>query len=142
MNASAVLHESRAAEAVKPTLRASMESIARALRVELAPHAEAALSLVIDNVPATIAPTRQGRIAAFFKLAEADRVSRKVMVGALSEAAAWGVRGATLRFVVLDGDFALLWSPEPMTESDLLEQLDEAIATALAVAELVASFPA
>jgi len=142
MNATAALHESPAVHGVKPTLRANMESIARALRVELAPQADAALSLVIDNVPATIAPTRHGRIAAFFKLADADQVSRKVMVSALSEAAAWGVRGSTLRFVVLDGDFALLWSPAPMAQAELLEQLDEAIATGLAVAELVASFPA
>lgn len=141
MTASADLFEARTAKVVAPMLRANMESIARSLRVNLAPSADAGLSLVINRVPTTIAPTPQGRVAAFFKLADIDRVSRKVMVSALSEAAAWGIRGATLRFVVLDGDFALLWSPEPMPEPDLLGQLDEAIETALAVAELITSFP-
>lgn len=142
MTASTTLQTARTNESQEPTLRSNMEAIARALRVEIAAHEDAALSLVIDNVPATFAATRHGRIAAFFKLGEADQVSRKVFLGALSESAAWGLRGATLRFVVMDGDFALLWSPVPMPDAALLEQLDEAIATALAVAELVASYPA
>ncbi len=124
-----------------PSLRTNMQAIARALHVELGNEADATLSLVIDNVPVTISPTRNGRIAAFFQLADVDRVSHKVMVNALSEAAAWGVDGETQRFVVIDRYFALLWSPGPLPEKTLLAQLEEVIATALAVAQLAVSFP-
>lgn len=122
------------------SLRSGMEAIARALGTELGPQADAALALTINGLPVHIAPTSQGRIAAMLRVGAADTVSRQAVVAALAQSARWAAEGLTHRFVVLDGGLTLLWSPAPMPQARLLEQLEDAVVNALAVAALASRY--
>ncbi len=122
------------------TLRRGMEVIAHALRTELGPEADAALALTINGLTAHIAPTAQGRIAAMIRVGAADTVSRQAVVAALAQSARWAADGRTHRFVVLDGTLALLWSCPPMPQARLLEELEDALVNALAVAALASRY--
>ncbi len=126
----------------EPTVRESMEAIARALGVELGKAPDAGLALTFNDMPVTIAPGRNKRIAVCFQIAEAKKMSQSVWISALSEAASWGLEGETLRFVIVDRYFALLWTPAPTAEAALLAQLYETVATALAVTKLASDYPA
>lgn len=117
--------------------RAAMQAFACELRVELGEAPDAGIAVLINDVmPVTIAPGRHDRIAVFFQIALAESVPQKVFISALSEAVGWGLDGETRRFVVLNRYFTLLWTPKPESENDLVEKLQENIATALAIAEL------
>lgn len=118
-------------------MRAAMQAVARELKVDLGAAPDAGIAVLINQfMPVTIAPGHHGRIAAFFQIALADEVPQKVLLSALSEAVRWGLEGETLRFVVLDRYFTLLWTPVPEPEDDLIERLQENIVTALAIADL------
>jgi len=70
------------------------------------------------------------------RVGAADTVSRQAVVAALVQSARWAKDGLTHRFVVLDGALALLWTPAPMPRARLLDELEEAVVNALAVAAL------
>jgi hypothetical protein len=127
----------------KPSIRSGMESIARALKVELGRAPDAGIAVVInDRMTINIAPGPNQQIAAFFQIAEASQVSSKVWVSALTEAANWGLDIDAPRFVVLNRYLTLLWTTPARTEEDLLARLHEKMATALALSNLVADHPA
>lgn len=126
----------------KPSIRSGMESIARALKVELGRAPDAGLAVVInDRMAVNIAPGPDQQIAAFFQIAEVDRVSSKVWISALSEAASWGLDADAPRFVVLNRYLTLLWTTPARTEEDLLGRLHEKIAIAMALNDLVKDHP-
>lgn len=118
------------------TPRRAMEAIAHALRTELGPEDDAALALTINGLGVHIAPRRQGGLAAIFRVGAADTVSRQAVVAALAQSARWARDGLTHRFVVLDGALTLAWSPAPVPRARLLDELEEAVVNALAVAAL------
>ncbi len=127
----------------KPSVRDGMESIARALKVELGQAPDAGIAVVInDRMGVNIAPGPDQQITAFFQIAEASRVSSKVWIRALSEAASWGLDDDAPRFVVLNRYLTLLWTTPARTEGDLLARLHEKIAVALALSDLVKNHPA
>jgi hypothetical protein len=118
-------------------IRGAMQAMARELQVELGDAPDAGIAVLINKVmPVTIAPAHHGRIAAFFQIAHAEKVPQKVLISALSEAVRWGLEGETLRFVVLNRYFTLLWTPVPESKDELIERLQENIVTALAIADL------
>lgn len=118
------------------TVRSSMETIAKALGHPLGKAPDAGLALTVNDLPVTIAPGRNNRIAVCCQIAEARKVSPDVWISALSEAASWGLDGETMRFAVVDRYAVLLWTPAPQPGSELLPRLYETFATALAVADL------
>jgi hypothetical protein len=126
-----------------PSLKGNLRSIAQALGLTLGDAPEAALAFSVQGrVEAAIAPVPvvapgQGqRLAVILRIAEAGQVPPAVWIGALSEAAGWGLADEGRRFVVLDGHFALLWTTPPLAERELLERLDDLLSTALALAEM------
>lgn len=127
----------------KPWVRDGMESIARALKAELGHAPDAGIAVVInDRMGVNIAPGPDQQITAFFQIAEANQVSSKVWISALSEAASWGLDGDAPRFVMLNRHLTLLWTTPARATEDLLARLYEKIATALALNDLVKSHPA
>jgi hypothetical protein len=127
------------AHASTPTVRGCLEAFARALKTDLGSAPDAGLAITINDVlTVAIAPGRNGRLAAFFRIAEASALNNELWISTLSEAATWGVDGENQRFVVVEGHLAILWTPLPQPAQVLLPQLNEIIATALAVTELVA----
>jgi hypothetical protein len=121
-----------------PSPRDNMERLARTLQLDLGPAADAGLAFRIgQRVPATVAPGRNGRLVALLRIAEAAQVPPTVWISALSEAAGWGLDGERQRFVVVDGQFALLWTTPPLPGDAWLEQLYELFATAVALADMV-----
>jgi hypothetical protein len=127
----------------KPSVRDGMEAIARALKVELGRAPDAGIAVVInERMGVNIAPGLDQQITAFFQIAEANQVSSKVWISALSEAASWGLDGDAPRFVVLNRHLTLLWTTPARTEEDLLARLHEKIAVALALSDLVKNHPA
>jgi len=127
----------------KPSIRDGMESIARALKVELGQAPDAGIAILInDRMAVNIAPGPDQQITAFFQIAEANQVSGKVWISALSEAASWGMDGDAPRFVVLNRYLTLLWTTPARAPEDLLARLHEKIAVALALSDLVKNHPA
>jgi hypothetical protein len=119
-----------------PTMRDDMQTIAQALKLELGAAHDAGLAFRVDNrVAATVAPGRNGRLVAILRIANAEQVSSTLWISALSEAAGWGLNGERQRFVVVDGHFALLWTTPPLPAPELLDQLYELFATAVALAD-------
>jgi hypothetical protein len=119
-----------------------MEVVAQVLKLELGAAQDAGLAFRVDNrVPATIAPGRNGRLVAVLRIANAEQVSSTLWISALSEAAGWGLNGERQRFVVVDGHFALLWTTPPLPAPELLDQLYELFATAVALAGFAAPEP-
>jgi hypothetical protein len=126
-------HANRSTET--PTQRQSMESIARVLRLSWRETPNSGLACrIASRVPATIAPRRNNRLVAMFRVAAAHRVPRSLWKRALSEAAAWGLSAERQRFVVADGSRRLLWITPPLHKRGLLDQLNELFATAVALA--------
>lgn len=122
------------------TVRDNMETIAQALKLELGAAHDAGLAFrVSTRVPATVAPGRNGRLVALLQIASAEQVSSTLWISALSEAAGWGLNGERQRFVVVDGHFALLWTTPPLPAPELLDQLYELFATAVALADFAGS---
>ncbi|WP_425258757.1 hypothetical protein ACPOLB_24935 [Rubrivivax sp. RP6-9] len=120
-----------------PTLRHNMESVAEVLGLPLGPAADAGLAFRIsDTVQATIAPGRNERLVALFRIAAADTVSPTLWISALSEAAGWGLLGERQRFVVVDGHFTLMWTTPALSEPELLNHLHDLFATAVALADV------
>jgi hypothetical protein len=120
-----------------PTIRDNMETIARVLQLPLGAAGDAGLAFRIDDcVPATIVPGGHDRLVAMFWIAEAEQASPTLWISALSEAAGWGLDGERQRFVVVDGQFTLLWTTPPLAEPALLEQLYELFATAVALVDI------
>ena len=120
-----------------PTIRGNMESVARALRRPLGEASDAGLACRINGcVSVAIAPGRHNRLVVMLRIVEAEQIAPTVWISALSEAAAWGQRGERQRFVVVDGMFALLWTTPPLAERELLDQLYELFATAVALASM------
>jgi hypothetical protein len=119
------------------TVRRNMESIADALGLELGVADDAGLAIRIDDrLSATITPGRNERLVAMFRIGRAETLPIALWISALSEAAGWGLNGERQRFVVLDGDFTLLWTTPPQDPDTLLAELYELFATALAVANI------
>ena len=119
------------------TVRRNMESIADALGLALGVADDAGLAIRIDDrLSATIAPGRNERLVAMFRIGRAETLPIALWISALSEAAGWGLNGERQRFVVLDGDFTLLWTTPPQDPDTLLADLYELFATALAVANI------
>lgn len=134
-------HAPHAPQATAPeavSLRRNMEIIARTLNLGLGDGPEAGLAFSVGrSVSATVAPGRNGRLVAIMRIAPADRVPPALWIGALSEAAGWGLHGERQRFVVIDGHFALSWTTPALPEGELLDTLFDLFATALALAELL-----
>ena len=123
-----------------PSLRQNMHWLASALLQPLGEAADAGLALRFGrNVTATIAPGRHGRLVAMFSIGAAEQMPATVWISALSEAAGWGLAGENQRFVVVDGQFVLLWTTPALPEQELVGQLHELVATAVALAEMTAS---
>ena len=123
-----------------PTVRRNMEAIADKLGRTLGEHEDAGLAIRISGrVPATIAPGRNNRLVAMFMIAKAEQVPSTLWISALSEAAGWGIGGEHQRFVVVDGYFTLLWTTPALPERELLDQLYELFATAVALAAMAGS---
>jgi hypothetical protein len=120
-----------------PTLRLNMASIAEVLGLPLGPAADAGLAFRIGGtVQVTIAPGRNERLVALFRIAAADAVSPTLWISALSEAAGWGLVGERQRFVVVDGHFTLMWTTPALPETELLNELHDLFATAVALAAM------
>lgn len=120
-----------------PTLRDNMRWLARALKQTLGDRPDSGLALRIRRcVTATITPGQNERIVALFRIGAVERMPAAVWIGALSEAAGWGLNGERQRFVVVDGHFTLLWTTPPLAERELLDTLFELMATAVALAEM------
>lgn len=123
-----------------PTVRDNIETIAQALKLELGSAHDAGLALRVNNrVSATVASGRNGQLVALFRIASVEQVSSTLWISALSEAAGWGLNGERQRFVVVDGHFALLWTTPPLPALELLDQLYELFATAVALADFAIS---
>ena len=128
------------AQSATPTVRDNMETIAQALKLELGAAHDAGLAFrVCTRVPATVAPGANGRLVALLRIASAEKVPSTLWISALSEAAGWGLNGERQRFVVVDGHFALLWTTPPLPAPELLDQLYELFATAVALADFAGS---
>jgi hypothetical protein len=120
--------------AAAPTVRDNMVTIAQTLKLELGTAPDAGLAFRVSTcVPATVAPGRNGRLVAILRIANAEQVPSALWISALSEAAGWGLNGERQRFVVVDGHFALLWTTPPLPAPELLDQLYELFATAVAL---------
>jgi hypothetical protein len=120
-----------------PTIRSNIESVARALRRPLGEADDAGLAFRINGcVSVAVAPGRDNRLVVTLRLVEAAQVAPTVWINALSDSAAWGMSGERQRFVVVDGMFALLWTTPPLAERELLDQLYELFATAVALVSM------
>ena len=120
-----------------PTIRSNMEAVARALRRPLGEASDSGLTFRINGcVSVAVAPGRHNRLVVMLRIAEAEQIAPTVWISALSESAAWGLSGERQRFVVVDGMFTLLWTTPPLVERELLDQLYELFATAVALASM------
>jgi len=117
------------------SLRRNMQTIARTLALTLGEADDAGLAFRIrDRVSVTVAPGQNDRLVAIFRIADVQQVPSTLWISALSEAAGWGLAGERQRFVVVDGHLALLWTTPALPDDDLLDQLYELFATAVALA--------
>jgi len=99
---------------------------------------ETALALTVgDEVAVNIAAIDE-RMAVFCCVATVKDMTPDAWIGMLSESAQWGIDGEAMRFAVIEGLVALLWSaPLPLPADVLSARVREVLDRAVVVARMI-----